>query len=268
MMVQEKIRDAQTKSLARLNLNARSIQYSVGDLVLIRKHEIQSYEQRKWSPKYDGPYTVKKLIGPVVLEVENNKTKKVDLVHVAYVRPFRQQSPHVSPSTTDDDDSDSEEEEIVVEQESVVRPSSIVINQQITPEVPLVSEPQSRNEIEDLSVDESSSEVEGRPETTPSRLIRNVRQLLMPRRPEPSPQYTRYTTTPPTPPPLPKPQSKPQKSRLERMGLGFSSSPPPEEPVQREEPVDDSVYPPTHRLAGKPKPVYREKRVYKKKGKE
>jgi hypothetical protein len=94
----EMIKKSQDSYLQRLNIHSRNIEYKKGDKVLVRNHDKTSYVSRKWSHKYNGPYTVIDVISPTVLKVKDDKYGKEDLVHLVYVRPYNQStmSPPVS----------------------------------------------------------------------------------------------------------------------------------------------------------------------------
>jgi len=91
------IAKGQAGNLQRLNLHTKPTTFKPGDLVLIRDHrentsDKERYEQRKWSYKYIGPKLVLEVVNPVVLKITdaNQPSRtKTDLVHTAYVRPFR-----------------------------------------------------------------------------------------------------------------------------------------------------------------------------------
>jgi hypothetical protein len=108
---------------------------------------LNTYEKRKWGPKYKGPYLVKKIIGPVVLLLQNCETRKEDLVHTSYIRPYhsRSKSPLLELQ------SDDEELHIEPEEQSSQKPNYLELEQ------PLHSTPDNDNEkVEDNDNDEFS----------------------------------------------------------------------------------------------------------------
>lgn len=100
------IEQAQQKLMERINVNIRPVSWKPGDLVLIRSHDQRTYVSRKWSPKFRGPYVVISVMSSVVLLVEHCYTKKRDLVHTVFVKPYHPRSPAPSPHPSDDDDAD------------------------------------------------------------------------------------------------------------------------------------------------------------------
>jgi hypothetical protein len=108
------IRKAQSRHLERINLNAKSPSYKIGDLVLIRKQTRSSYVERKWSVKYKGPYKIKRIISPVVYLVQNITDRNdKDLVHAVYMRPYKKRTHSPIPDVkteSDDDESGSEDD--------------------------------------------------------------------------------------------------------------------------------------------------------------
>ncbi|GAA0145172.1 hypothetical protein LIER_05425 [Lithospermum erythrorhizon] len=59
------------------NRRVKSRQFRVGDLVLRLRSASQPKEQGKLSPKWEGPYRVKKVVGPSTYELEDLDGKAV-----------------------------------------------------------------------------------------------------------------------------------------------------------------------------------------------
>jgi hypothetical protein len=109
---QKAIAKAQAVTLERLNKHAKVPSYSIGDLVLIRRHAYSTYVDRKWSEKFKGPYKVVEKISPVVYRVSLvEQPDYTDLVHASYMRKWKQRVPAVSTGT----------EAVVSEPEETVR---------------------------------------------------------------------------------------------------------------------------------------------------
>lgn len=89
--VRTKIKNAQERSRRVYNLRRRSVQYNVGDAVW-RKNKILSdasrYITAKLSPKFVGPYYVKKKLGSWTYELVDDKGKSIGVWHVQDLKPF------------------------------------------------------------------------------------------------------------------------------------------------------------------------------------
>jgi hypothetical protein len=116
---QHAIEKGQTSYLKRLNLTTKERNYQVGDLVLIRSHAASTYGERKWSPRYKGPYVVKEVLNPVVIKIRDEKTCFEDTVHISYVRPFEDRGKSPPPDIDDLDDADFIDNDDVVDKEQV-----------------------------------------------------------------------------------------------------------------------------------------------------
>jgi hypothetical protein len=86
----EAIAKAQAGYLERLNQDAKGQNYAVGDQVLLRSHG-RSLVERKWSAKYNGPYTVTKAINASVYRISDPETGWTDIVHSSFLRPYNKQ---------------------------------------------------------------------------------------------------------------------------------------------------------------------------------
>ena len=118
-MAREMIGKAQTDYLERLNRNSKELIYKVGDLVLIRVQDRSTYISRKWSAKYKGPYRVTAIIGPTVVKIKDPETNKEDLIHIVYLRPYREKSP--PPSSLEEEPRSYQSVEIGLGQKYTIR---------------------------------------------------------------------------------------------------------------------------------------------------
>ena len=67
------------------NLQRRDIQYHVGDKVYKKEHYLSSATKgvaMKLCPKYSGPYTVFRVVSPVVYDLKNSSGKVLRSVHI------------------------------------------------------------------------------------------------------------------------------------------------------------------------------------------
>jgi transposase InsO family protein len=88
--VKDAIARAQAVTLERLNKHTRFPCYRLGDKVLKRVHAYGSYTARKWSNKFDGPYTVIECIASTVFRIRlDSQPDYTDIVHAVYLRPYR-----------------------------------------------------------------------------------------------------------------------------------------------------------------------------------
>jgi transposase InsO family protein len=106
----EAITQGQARYLTRLNKYAKARTYNIGDLVWVRSHKAATYEEKKWLAKYLGPYSVTKVISPVVIEVAPpDNLEKTNLVHASYLKPYtRARSPEPPPRDTHQPEVESE----------------------------------------------------------------------------------------------------------------------------------------------------------------
>lgn len=77
------------------NLRRRDRSFGVGELVLRRQHTLSSATQNiaaKLSPKFQGPFKIRKVLSPVVYELANLEDTAVGKMHVKDLKPYR--SPH------------------------------------------------------------------------------------------------------------------------------------------------------------------------------
>jgi hypothetical protein len=80
-----------------LNKHAKAPSYSIGDLLLVRRHAYSAYGDRKWPEKFNGPYRVVQKISPVVYRVSLavEQPEYTDLFHALYMRTWKQRGSEV-----------------------------------------------------------------------------------------------------------------------------------------------------------------------------
>ena len=72
----------------KYDVRVRPTPYKVGDKVMVFNPRHLSGVQNKWSRKYQGPFTVTKLLGPVDLIVKRPHGQKEIKTHVDKVKPY------------------------------------------------------------------------------------------------------------------------------------------------------------------------------------
>jgi transposase InsO family protein len=169
------ISKAQAKHLERLNLHSKPMTFQKGDLVLIRQHSLNTYEKRKWGPKYKGPYLVKKIIGPVVLLLQDVQTKKEDLVHTSYIRPYntRSKSPLLE-LQSDNEDYQDEDEPVTKEPSFLELEHPLQTNSDVQDIEDPVYEEYIPDNVSDISV-EIPEPVKSK---TPSKIMQSLRNVF------------------------------------------------------------------------------------------
>ena len=93
--VTDNLDQANQRQAQRYNLRRRSRVFKVGDLVLKRQHVLSSAAQNiaaKLAPKFQGPLRIRRVISPLVYELENLEGSAVGKIHIqdlkAYVIPI------------------------------------------------------------------------------------------------------------------------------------------------------------------------------------
>lgn len=87
---------AYTSQSRHYNLRHRDWRCHVGDKVMKREHHLSSGSQgfaAKLAPKYSGPYTVTKVVSPVVYDLVDPNGRRIKGIHVKDLKPARQDDP-------------------------------------------------------------------------------------------------------------------------------------------------------------------------------
>jgi hypothetical protein len=80
------IQQAQAHSQAAANKFSRNQNFQVGEEVWIKTHG-NSFVEKKWGKKYDGPFVIKEIISPQVVRVFlKSDPSHENIVHVCYIR--------------------------------------------------------------------------------------------------------------------------------------------------------------------------------------
>jgi len=90
--VAENLEQAHRKQASYYNLRRRDRVFGVGELVLRRQHVLSSAAQNvaaKLAPKFCGPVKIKKILSPVVYELEGLDGIALGKVHVQDIKPYR-----------------------------------------------------------------------------------------------------------------------------------------------------------------------------------
>lgn len=102
----QKIQEAQTKQCIAANRTRRDVQFKVGDKVRLSTVDLNlpSNMSRKLGPKYNGPYTIAKVINPVVYKLAlPPELKRIHPVfHVSLLQPWRADPDHPDTQTRPD----------------------------------------------------------------------------------------------------------------------------------------------------------------------
>jgi len=64
----------------------------------------------KLAPKYSGPYEVRRLISPVIVDLRNNRGKWLRQIHVQDLKPAKTDSEDEDKNNNNDDESEDENE--------------------------------------------------------------------------------------------------------------------------------------------------------------
>ncbi|KAL8241556.1 hypothetical protein R6Q59_014910 [Mikania micrantha] len=104
MLLRENLMKAQERMHIQANTKRRDVSFAVGDYIFLR---LQPYRQRslsnrryeKLSPKFFGPYQIKRVIGPVAYELDLPPTARIHHVfHVSLLKPARGVHPSNPPA--------------------------------------------------------------------------------------------------------------------------------------------------------------------------
>ncbi|XP_076385625.1 uncharacterized protein LOC143264066 [Megachile rotundata] len=102
-LVREQLERAHKRQAKYYNARHRDIKYRVGDLVWRRNRVLSSAAENvaaKLAAAYIGPFQIKKVLSPVVYELETTGTRMVPKVHVSDLKPFVGDDPDDGPPLT------------------------------------------------------------------------------------------------------------------------------------------------------------------------
>jgi len=91
------------------DLRRRDWKPNIGDEVWRRSHQLSSKKDAvnaKLAPKYHGPYTVQKIISPVIVDLKNARGKWQRHVHIQDLKPTPKDETNNKPA--DDESTDDE----------------------------------------------------------------------------------------------------------------------------------------------------------------
>ena len=115
-LVQKHFQIANEKQSKHYNKNRRDVSFEIGDLVVRRNHVLSAAAQNfatKLTPKFTRPCVVRKVLSPVVYELEDVENRRISRVHIFDRKPFvpsdtKTPNPSaeldLSPSSGSDDD--------------------------------------------------------------------------------------------------------------------------------------------------------------------
>ncbi|XP_024880215.1 KRAB-A domain-containing protein 2-like [Temnothorax curvispinosus] len=89
--VVENLETARMKQTRYYNLRRRDRQFVVGDRVLKRQHVLSSAAQHvsaKLSTKFHGPFSVRKILSPVVYELADSLGNSIGKIHIKDLKPY------------------------------------------------------------------------------------------------------------------------------------------------------------------------------------
>ncbi|KMQ92133.1 reverse ribonuclease integrase [Lasius niger] len=89
--VVENLEAAHQKQAHYYNLRRRDRQFGVGELVLKRQHVLSSAAQAisaKLAAKFHGPFTVSRVLSPVVYELQDTNGRAIGKIHVKDLKPY------------------------------------------------------------------------------------------------------------------------------------------------------------------------------------
>lgn len=100
--VKRRVEACQSRQARYYNTHRRSAQLRVGDLVWVRTHPLSKASENfssKLAPKWSGPATVMRKLGPINYLVQwNGHDKKVDTVNVVNLKPYFGVQPPIPPA--------------------------------------------------------------------------------------------------------------------------------------------------------------------------
>ena len=115
-LVQKHLQIANEKQSKHYNKNRRDFSFVIGDLIVRRNHVLSAAAQNfaaKLAPKFTGPCVVRKVLSPVVYELEDVESHRMSRVRISDLKPFvscdtktLQPSTDFNPSTSNNSEDD------------------------------------------------------------------------------------------------------------------------------------------------------------------
>ncbi|KAL7293681.1 hypothetical protein TKK_0012759 [Trichogramma kaykai] len=127
------------------NKKRKDVKFNINDLVTIKKHTLSSKVDNvasKLAQKYKDPGRITKIISPVIYEIENEESKKLEIVHVSDIKPFNIDSELESENDSDDECTEAEKNETV----SAPEPKVNNIAKDVNKDIETVARPSSQSE--------------------------------------------------------------------------------------------------------------------------
>lgn len=87
----ENLEAAHTRQARYYNLRRRDRRFAVGEQVLKRQHVLSSAAQNisaKLATKYHGPFTIARVLSPVVYELVDDSHRLIGKIHVKDLKPY------------------------------------------------------------------------------------------------------------------------------------------------------------------------------------
>ncbi|XP_046145669.1 WW domain-binding protein 11-like [Osmia bicornis bicornis] len=91
-IVHRNLEKASYRQASYYNRGRRDERYQIGDLVMRRQRILSSAAHNfasKLAPKFSGPYTISKILSPVVYELKDSDGNIIPKVHIKDLKPFR-----------------------------------------------------------------------------------------------------------------------------------------------------------------------------------
>lgn len=89
--VKDRLQKAHQDSAVRYNLRRRTNEYNIGDRVLKRKYALSNATQgyaAKLAPRYEGPFSIKRKISPIIYELAKMDGKSIGIWHISDLKTF------------------------------------------------------------------------------------------------------------------------------------------------------------------------------------
>lgn len=100
--VKKRVQMCQSRQARYYNTHRRGVQLLPGDLVWVRTHPLSKASENfssKLAPKWSGPATVMRKLGPINYQVQwNDQNKKMDTINVVNLKPYFGVQPPVPPA--------------------------------------------------------------------------------------------------------------------------------------------------------------------------
>uniref|UniRef100_A0ABD2W9P1 CCHC-type domain-containing protein n=1 Tax=Trichogramma kaykai TaxID=54128 RepID=A0ABD2W9P1_9HYME len=127
------------------NKKRKDVKFNINDLVTVKKHTLSSKVDNvasKLAQKYKDPGRITKIISPVIYEIENEESKKLEIVHVSDIKPFNIDSELESENDSDYECTEAEKNETV----SAPEPKVNNIAKDVNKDIETVARPSSQSE--------------------------------------------------------------------------------------------------------------------------